>query len=319
MSSGGNSSGGGGGGSALRSVFRMFAIGAACAVGVVGFLAYNQASLIYIPRRYTQNAQHRHYYEQLKQRVRVTELPFKSSQGSQTAHYITNPKLSSRRGSVDADGTAPSPTAGTAATAATAGTAASNEIWVMFGGNGALALDHIDFIDRFYNTGTGGSVSGSGSGNPPPNHSFLLVDYPSYGLCDGKPSPPAILEQSVNAFDALTRHLRWNNNKRRDTTTSDEKAADSSSGSGSGSGGAAVVGRKWIVPPNTRVNILGHSLGSAASLQFAAHVTSPTSPDHSKHRTELLRCIDFRLSVIQSISAFVLVCWCVVLQSRSVD
>lgn len=90
-------------------------------------------------------------------------------------------------------------------------------IWLCFGGNGALALDWLHFTgawdERF---------------------AYLLVDYPSYGDCAGKPTPGSIRESSKAAFKALVQHLH---------TTSEE-----------------------LQP---RIAVLGHSLGSAAALMAA--------------------------------------------------
>lgn len=71
--------------------------------------------------------------------------------------------------------------------------------------------------------------------SPDPEAAFLLVDYPGYGCCEGSPSPEGILANCEGAFDALARELG--------------------------------------VPADTlagRTSVLGHSLGAAAALQFAA-------------------------------------------------
>ncbi|MDP1588046.1 MAG: alpha/beta hydrolase [Prosthecobacter sp.] len=90
-------------------------------------------------------------------------------------------------------------------------------MWLCFGGNGALALDWLPFTDAWDE-----------------RFAYLLVDYPSYGDCAGKPTPGSIRESSKAAFKALVRHLN---------TTSDE-----------------------LQP---RIAVLGHSLGSAAALMAA--------------------------------------------------
>lgn len=90
-------------------------------------------------------------------------------------------------------------------------------IWLCFCGNGSLALDWLHFTtawdDRF---------------------AYLLVDYPSYGDCAGKPTPGRIRESGKAAFAALIRHLG----------TSQQE-----------------------LQPRTAV--LGHSLGCAAALMTA--------------------------------------------------
>ncbi|NOY62339.1 MAG: alpha/beta hydrolase [Gammaproteobacteria bacterium] len=65
---------------------------------------------------------------------------------------------------------------------------------------------------------------------------FLLYDYPGYGACAGKPSPTAIAETSDKALAALSQHLNIETHEL-------EK----------------------------RLSVMGHSLGAATALQFAAH------------------------------------------------
>jgi len=90
-------------------------------------------------------------------------------------------------------------------------------IWMCFGGNGSLALDWLHF------TGTWDE-----------NFACLLVDYPGYGDCEGRPTPGRIRESGKAVFEALARHLQ-------------ASAAD-------------------LKP---RLAVLGHSLGSAAALMAA--------------------------------------------------
>jgi len=92
-----------------------------------------------------------------------------------------------------------------------------SRLWILFGGNAMLALDWLDLLGEFPDRSTG----------------FLLVDYPGYGLCSGRPTPARILETSEKAFRALQDQNGWN------------------------------FGRE-------SVGILGCSLGAAAGLQFAA-------------------------------------------------
>lgn len=96
-------------------------------------------------------------------------------------------------------------------------------LWLCFGGNGSLALDWLHFTnawdDRF---------------------AYLLVDYPSYGDCAGKPTPGYIRESYKAAFAALVRHLG--------STQADMQP---------------------------RLALLGHSLGSAAALMAAVDLEAP--------------------------------------------
>jgi pimeloyl-ACP methyl ester carboxylesterase len=94
---------------------------------------------------------------------------------------------------------------------------APKNLWLMLGGNGDLALAWLDLVCAL----------------PIPFTGFLLIDYPGYGVCLGKPSPRTILENSEGALQALLEQNAWN---------------------------AEAVA----------LSVFGHSLGGAAALQFAA-------------------------------------------------
>lgn len=64
-------------------------------------------------------------------------------------------------------------------------------LWVCFNGNASAAVHWLDFIHNFPDRAAG----------------FLLVDYPGYALCEGKPSPRAITESSAAAMEALAEAL----------------------------------------------------------------------------------------------------------------
>jgi pimeloyl-ACP methyl ester carboxylesterase len=68
---------------------------------------------------------------------------------------------------------------------------APTRVWLLFGGNGALALDWGDLV----------------AAHPDAHAGFLLVDYPGYGRCAGAPSPSRIGEASTAAFAALAAKL----------------------------------------------------------------------------------------------------------------
>ena len=150
---------------------------------LISLLVLLQDRFIYFPPRYSPAEL------QEAKNLGVQELRFRTSQGDQTAFFWRRK---------DSETT-------------------PQNVWIVFGGNGAAALGWIDLVRDFPNPCTG----------------FLLVDYPGYGICEGKPNPQSILENTEHALQALLEQNRW-------------KLA----------GGALVV--------------LGHSLGGAAALQFAA-------------------------------------------------
>lgn len=95
-------------------------------------------------------------------------------------------------------------------------------LWVFFPGNAMLALDWLDLMEGF----------------PREKCGYLLIDYPGYGRCEGKPSRAAIGESCEAAFVALAGHLQ--------------------------------------VPPSRLENdlcVAGVSLGTAAALEFACNHT----------------------------------------------
>lgn len=63
-------------------------------------------------------------------------------------------------------------------------------VWVCFAGNGSLALDWLMATPEW-----------------DASFAYLLVDYPSYGECEGKPTPERIRENGKAAVAALAGHL----------------------------------------------------------------------------------------------------------------
>jgi pimeloyl-ACP methyl ester carboxylesterase len=90
-------------------------------------------------------------------------------------------------------------------------------IWLCFAGNGSLALDWLALLPEW-----------------DASFGYLLVDYPGYGDCAGKPNPKTIRESSQSAALVLAAHLK---------TTPD------------------------LLRP--RLAVLGHSIGCAAGLMAA--------------------------------------------------
>jgi pimeloyl-ACP methyl ester carboxylesterase len=94
---------------------------------------------------------------------------------------------------------------------------APRNVWLLFGGNGDVGLAWMDLLRAF----------------PDPDSAYLLIDYPGYGLCQGRPNPQTILESSERALQSLLETKGWESGARS-------------------------------------LCVLGHSLGGAAALQFAA-------------------------------------------------
>ncbi len=90
-------------------------------------------------------------------------------------------------------------------------------LWLCFAGNGSLALDWLEY-----------------TGDWDARFAYLLIDYPSYGECEGTPSPERIRESSKAAVAALAHHLH--------------------------------TSQAELQP---RLAVLGHSLGAAAALMAA--------------------------------------------------
>jgi uncharacterized protein len=157
--------------------------GAVILLGAAGVVVLFQHRFIYFPWRYAT--------VQLEdaRTAGVEEVKFRTSQGNQTAFFWLN-ETSDK---------------------------APQNVWLLFGGNGDVALSWIPLIRD----------------SPDPDSGYLLIDYPGYGICEGKPNPETILENSEGALRTLRQEKAW----KRDGVT---------------------------------LCVLGHSLGGAAALQFAA-------------------------------------------------
>jgi pimeloyl-ACP methyl ester carboxylesterase len=64
-------------------------------------------------------------------------------------------------------------------------------LWLLCGGNGSLALDWLELLTNF----------------PDPAAAFLLLDYPGYGRCQGRPGSKAIAESTEQALATLAGRL----------------------------------------------------------------------------------------------------------------
>lgn len=67
-----------------------------------------------------------------------------------------------------------------------------DRLWVMFGGNGSVALGWLPLLSHAY----------------APRAGFLLFDYPGFGLCQGTPTRRTILDSSEQALLALAGVLK---------------------------------------------------------------------------------------------------------------
>jgi pimeloyl-ACP methyl ester carboxylesterase len=151
--------------------------------GLMSLVLFFQDRFIYFPVRYPA--------AQIEEAIKVgaQEVKFQTGQGNQVAFYFRQ----------EHSETAP------------------EKLWLVFGGNGDVALEWLRLIRSFPGTAPG----------------FLLIDYPGYGICEGRPNPQTIRESSECALQALLEQKRW------------KLGADT-------------------------LCVLGHSLGGAAALQFAA-------------------------------------------------
>ncbi len=154
--------------------------------GFTGLLFFNQHKLIWFPRPYGPTYK-------LALPKNAFEVRYTTSQGKQCAFYLPP------RGATSAE---------------------PARVWVLFGGNGSLALDWTDFIAH----------------DPDKRDGFLLIDYPGYGLCEGTAQPANIEESADKALGVLAEHLQIK---------------------------PAVL--------ESKLNVLAHSIGTGAGLQFAAH------------------------------------------------
>jgi pimeloyl-ACP methyl ester carboxylesterase len=152
-------------------------------VGLVALILFFQDRFIYFPTRYSPAQL------QAAKIAGVQEVKFRTSQGNQTAFFWQNKEADQ----------------------------APHNLWLVFGGNGDVALAWMELIRPFAVAQTG----------------YLLIDYPGYGVCEGRPNPQTILGNSEQALQTLLEEKAWH----RD---------------------AQAIG------------VFGHSLGGAAALQFAA-------------------------------------------------
>lgn len=138
------------------------------ALSIVVFLASCQSKLIYFPSPYSPGE-----LEEIGRRG-GKRVEAATSQGRQVAFYLPSRETPSKP---------------------------PDFLWLVFGGNGALALDYspetVEWDARF---------------------GYLFVDYPGYGLCEGSPNPATIQESIVALAGKLQRDLRWDDSEFRART-----------------------------------------------------------------------------------------------------
>lgn len=134
--------------------------------GVLGFLCVFtlllfgcQRRMIYYPRRYEPN------FRVMLPKTAV-ELQYETRAGQQIAFYLP-----------PASGTESPP----------------DLLWLAFGGNAAVGLDWLDFLQDY----------------PRPNTGFLLIDYPGYGASEGKPSRASIQETVGAGYARMLEQMQW--------------------------------------------------------------------------------------------------------------
>jgi len=134
-------------------------LGGLILLGLISLLVLFQHRFIYFPLRYSTN--------QLEEARTsgVQEVKFRTSQGNQVAFFW-------REGD---SRTAP------------------QSLWLVFGGNGDVALAWMALIRAL----------------PNPRSGYLLIDYPGYGICEGSPNPETILESSQGALQTLLEAKGW--------------------------------------------------------------------------------------------------------------
>lgn len=68
---------------------------------------------------------------------------------------------------------------------------APDRLWIVCGGNGALALEFSDWVSEYGD----------------PRDAFLMIDYPGYGACEGSATPSAIKDNVLGAVAAASKAM----------------------------------------------------------------------------------------------------------------
>lgn len=70
---------------------------------------------------------------------------------------------------------------------------APDRLWIVCGGNAALALDYAEWLNEYGNAGD----------------AFLMIDYPGYGACEGSATPSAIKDNVLGAVAAACKSMGY--------------------------------------------------------------------------------------------------------------
>ncbi len=125
----------------------------------VAWIYFRQDSMIYFPRPYRPD-------HLAMVPPRAVKIQYEISCGQQTAWYVPP------RSAADPK-------------------ALPERLWILFGGNGSLAL--------FWSNGVNVSADADAA--------YVMFDYPGYGHCQGKPSPDAMAESGDALLGAIADHL----------------------------------------------------------------------------------------------------------------
>lgn len=149
------------GGPMVDMLIRLVKLAIVLLLGGCIILLVFQRKLMYHPSPYSSE------FAGLLEKTRIERIEYKVANQTQVAFYIPAASLSE-------------PT----------------HLWVMFGGNGALALDWLNLVSEY----------------PDPDAAFLLVDYPGYGYNGGNPTLEHNMEGVNAAYAAFLKTVSYEPN-----------------------------------------------------------------------------------------------------------
>ncbi|MDX1973847.1 MAG: hypothetical protein SFY68_15060 [Candidatus Sumerlaeia bacterium] len=134
-------------------------------------LYFFQRKMMYFPEPYRQEIPTN------LNRWSIRQISYTTKDGAQVALLATHPGKDALDASTDV---VPQP----------------ERLWVAFNGNASLALDWAWLMLADW--------------EPNKPSAFLLVDYPGYGLCEGKPTRPGIIRNGKESLLAACQEMNWN-------------------------------------------------------------------------------------------------------------